>query len=49
MSGETFVSEKRSLDDERPGDGRGVDPLLLLVEHLERLDPGLLPEDREAL
>ena len=38
-----------SLDDERPWDGRRVDPFLLLVKNLERLYTRFLPEDGEAL
>ena len=37
------------LDHKRAGDGRGVNPLLLLVEDLEGLDARFLPENREAL
>ncbi len=37
------------LDHERARDGWGVDPLVLLVQDLQCLDSGLLPQDREAL
>lgn len=30
-------------------DGRGIDPLLVLVESLEGFDPRLLPQHRETL
>ena len=37
------------LHHEGSWDGRSVDPLLVLVEHLEGLDPRLLPQHRETL
>ena len=37
------------LHHESSWDGRGVDPLLVLIEHLEGLDPGFLPQHRETL
>ena len=32
-----------ALHNESPGDGRSVDPLLVLIKNLECLDPGFLP------
>lgn len=37
------------LHHEGSRDGRGVDPLVVLIEHLEGLDPRLLPQHRETL
>lgn len=37
------------VDDERAGERRRVDPRAGRVAHLQRLDAGLLPQDREAL
>lgn len=38
-----------ALDDQSAFDRRCVHPLFLGVEHLERLDAGLLPEDGKTL
>lgn len=37
------------LHHEGPWDGRGADPLLVLIEDLEGLNPGLLPQHCETL
>ncbi len=38
-----------SLHDQGPRNWRGINPLLLLVQYLESLNVGFLPEDSEAL